>query len=98
MYKKIKAKVTHAQTQLVVQVGSENGLTTLQSLKYDYQIQAQVDQPLRELADIAQTGTFTKVKSQRGGQVDVFVQTCVKWPREFVLLGSTKEYIFFAAP
>ena len=32
-----------------------------------------------------------KVKSQRGGQVDVFVRTRVKWPHEFVLSGSSKE-------
>ena len=35
------------------------------------------------------------VKSQRGGQVEVFVRTCVKWPQEFVLSGSTKERISY---
>ena len=66
---KTKTMVTHAQTQPVVQARSENALPTLNSLKYDQQIQAQVDQRFRELADVAQTGTSTKVKSQRGGQV-----------------------------
>ena len=69
---KVKAKVTQVQTQPVVQVGSNTSIPTLQSIKYDQQIQKQVDQRLRELADIAQTGTCNKVKSQRGGQVDVF--------------------------
>ena len=84
---KIKAMVTHAQNQLVVQVGSNNGLPGLQSLKYD--------QCLRELADIAQTGTSAKVKSQGEGQVQVFVGMRVKWPHEFVLSGSTKECISY---
>ena len=70
---KPKAKVTHAQTQPVVQVGSDKSIPTLQSIKYDQQIQQQVDHHLRQLADIAQTGTCNKVKSQRVGQVDVFV-------------------------
>ena len=91
---KPKAKVTHVQTQPDVQVGSDKSIPTLQSIKYDQQIQ-QVDHPLRELADIAQTGTCTKVKSQRGGQVDVFVRTRVKWPHEFILSGSSKERISY---
>ena len=90
---KAKAKVTHAQMQPVVQVGSDTSVPTLQSIKYDQQIQTQVDQRLWELADIAQTGTYNKVKSHCGGQVDVFVQTRVKWPHEFVLSGSSKEHI-----
>ena len=45
---KIKAKVTHTQAQSDVHVGSDSHLPTLQSLKYDQQIQAQVDQRLRE--------------------------------------------------
>ena len=92
---KIKAEVSHAQTQPVVQVGSDTTIPSLQAIKCDQQIQAQVDQRLRELADIAQTGTLNKVKSQRGGQVDVFVRTRVKWPHEFVLSGSSKERISY---
>ena len=92
---KTKTKVSHAQTQPVVQVGSDTSVPSLQAIKYDQQIQAQVDQRLRELADIAQTGTCNKVKSQRGGQVDVFVRTRVKWPHEFVFSGSSKERISY---
>ena len=88
---KPKTKVSHVQTQPVAQVGSDTSLPSLQMIKRDQQIQAQVDQRLRQLADIAQTGTCNKVKSQRGGQVDVFVRTRVKWPHEFVLSGSSKE-------
>ena len=81
--------------QPVAQVRSDKSIPTLQSIKYDQQIQEQVDQRLRELADIAQTGTCSKVKSQRGGQVDVFVRTHVKWPHDFVLSGSSKECILY---
>ena len=72
---KPKAKASLTQTQPVVQVGSDTSVPSLQAIKHDQHIQAQVDQRLRELADIAQTGTCNKVKSQRGGQVDVFVRT-----------------------
>ena len=92
---KVKAKVTHAQTQPVVQVGLDTSIPILQFIKYDQQIQKQVDQRLRELAAIAQTGTCNKVKSQRGGQVDVFVRTQVKWPHEYALSGSSKERISY---
>ena len=92
---KPKAKVTHVQMQPVVQVGSDKSIPTLQSIKYDQQIQQQVDHCLRELEDIAQTGTCTMVKSQRGGQVDVFVRTRVKWPHEFILSGSSNERISY---
>ena len=89
---KTKTKVSHAQTQPVVQVGSDTSVPSLQAIKYDQQIQGQVDHRLRELADIAQTGTCNKVKSQHGGQVDVFFRTWVKWPHEYVLSGSSKEH------
>ena len=54
---KTKTKVPHAQTQPVVQVGSDTSVPSLQAIKYDQQIQAQADHRLRELADIAQTGS-----------------------------------------
>ena len=88
---KTKTKVPHAQTQPVVQVGSDTSVPSLQAIKCDQQMQAQIDHQLRELADIAQAGTCNKVKSQCGGQVDVLVQSRVKWPHEFVLSGSSKQ-------
>ena len=48
---KTKTKVSHTQTQAVV--GSDTSVPSLQTIKYDQQIQAQVDHRLRELADIA---------------------------------------------
>ena len=63
----------------------------MQAIKYDYNIQARVDQHLQELAGISQAGTSAKLKFQRVGQVKVFVHNQVKWPQEFVLSGLTKE-------
>ena len=45
--------------------------------------------------EISQTGSSNKVKSQRGGQVEVLVRNRVKWPHEFVLAGSIKERISY---
>ena len=36
-----------------------------------------------------------KIKSQRGGSVDVFVTNRVKWPHEYVLSGQTKDRITY---
>ena len=64
----------HTQTQSVAQVGSDSKVPSLQEIKCDPNIRVQVDQRLRELADMSQTGTLNKVKSQRGGQVEVMVR------------------------
>ena len=90
-----KVPVTHTQTQSVAQVGSDIKVPSLQEIKCNPNIQVQVDQRLRELADMSQRGTLNKVKSQRGGQVEVLVRNRVKWPHEFVLAGSTKEHISY---
>ena len=36
-----------------------------------------------------------KIKSQRGGALDVFVNHKVKWPHEFVLSGQNKDSITY---
>ena len=36
-----------------------------------------------------------KIKSQRGGPVDVYVSNRVKWPHEFVLAGENKERVTY---
>ena len=77
------------------QVGADSRVPSLQEIKCDSNIQIQVYQRLRELAEISQTGTSNKVKSQRSGQVEVLVRNHVKWPHEFVLAGSIKKRISF---
>ena len=73
-----KVPVRHTQTQSVPQVGYDSRVPSLQEIKCDSNIQIQVDQRLCELAEISQTGTSNKVKSQHGGQVEVLVRNRVK--------------------
>ena len=50
---------------------------------------------LRELSGIDKRGRDKKIKSQRGGAVDIFVKERVKWPHEYVLAGNTKDRITY---
>ena len=40
-------------------------------------------------------GTDPRVKSQRGGSVDIFVKEKIKWPHEYVLAGTTKDRVTY---
>ena len=62
-------------------------------LRQDMSVQALVDQHLKQLADAEKTGT--KIKSLRGGSVEVLVPNRVKWPLEYVLSGLSKERISY---
>ena len=66
-------------------------LPNLHALRSDVLIQAQVEQRLRDLVDENKSGT--KIKSLRGGSVDVLVPHRVKWPQEYVLSGTKKERV-----
>ena len=61
-------------------------------LRQDAKIQQEVQLRLQELADNAGKGN-EKIKSQRGGAVDVYVGKRIRWPHEYVLAGSTKELV-----
>ena len=54
----------------------------------------QVQERLRHLADNLVQGN-DKIKSQRGGGVDVYVKNKVRWPHEFVLTGTNKERVTY---
>ena len=58
----------------------------LQTLRQDANIQIQVEKRLQELASLNKAGT--KLKSLRGGSVEVLVPNRVKWPHEYVLSGN----------
>ena len=58
-------------------------------------LQLKVDQRLQELSDLAKSGTFQKIKSQRGGPVDVLIKNRVRWPHEYVLSGLHKERVSY---
>ena len=61
----------------------------LNTLREDVPVKALVDQRLKHLADNEQKNT--KIKSLRGGSIEVLVSNRVKWPHEYVLSGVSKE-------
>ena len=71
----------------------ETNVHDLHSLRQDANLQIQVEMRLQELASLNKTGT--KVKSLRGGPVEVLVPNRVKWPHEYVLSGNSKERISY---
>ena len=69
-------------------------IPTQARLRNDTEIQQQVQERLRHLADNLVQGN-EKIKSQRGGGVDVYVKNRVRWPHEFVLSGTNKERVTY---
>ena len=68
---------------------ASNQIPIPDKLRQEAYIQKEVQARLLHLADRAKAGT-EKIKSQRGGFVDVFVSKRVKWPHEYVLAGRPK--------
>ena len=64
----------------------------LNALRQDALIQLKVEQRLKELQETEKQG---KLKSLRGGSVEVKVKHKVKWPHEYILSGSNKERISY---
>ena len=73
----------------------DHKLPTLQSVKEDALIQLKVEQRLQKLTDLAKTGMNSKLKSQRGGNVEVMVKNRIKWPHEYILSGLSKERVTY---
>ena len=77
----------------------QSGTGQIPSLEYiraNNQIQRSVEERIKELQHLAKTGmSDNKIKSQRSGQVDVFVKNRIKWPHEFVLVVSQKERVSY---
>ena len=92
---KIKGKSKSSAIDAPVTLSSQQSLVSdipnLHALRSDAMIQAQVEQRLRDLVDENKSGT--KIKSLRGGSVDVIVPHRVKWPQEYVLSGIKKERV-----
>ena len=68
--------------------------TSLEALRHDALIQAQVENRLHELSQLNQAGN-QKYKSQRGGNVEVLMKNRVKWPHEYVLSGMNKDRVSY---
>ena len=84
---------SHQQGEMGVGLPS-NRIPTPDKLRQEAYIQKEVQARLLHLADRAKAGT-DKIKSQRGGSVDVFISKRVKWPHEYVLAGQTKDRISY---
>ena len=69
-------------------------LPTLENLKKKVSIQQLVEDRIKELQHISKTGTDPKLKSPRGGQVEVLVKNRVKWPHEYVLAGNKERVTY----
>ena len=72
-----------------------SNMPNLHTLQNDRLIRDQIQDRLRELSGVDKRGTDLKVKSQRGGAVNIFVKERVKWPHEYVLGGNTKDRITY---
>ena len=70
-------------------------LPTLDHLKANDNIQKAVAERLSELQHLNSTGMSQKMKSQCGGQVEVFVKHRAKWPHEYGLAGNNKERVTY---
>ena len=68
-------------------------IPSLADIRQDAYIQQKVDQRIKELQQLSNPGMDTKIKSLRGGTVDIFVKHRVKWPHELVLAGNMKERV-----
>ena len=86
-----KTIVPHTQVTLPPTQVSAQSLPDLYFLRNDAYIQAQVEQRLKNLVEDNRSGT--KIKSLRGGSVEVVVPNRIKWPQEYVLAGSKKERV-----
>ena len=84
-------KVVNTKPKQQSETFIEHKLATLHSVKEDALIQVKVEQWLKELMDLAKTCTNSKLKSQRGGNVEVMVKNRVKWPP----VGLTKERVSY---
>ena len=88
-----KPKVRTQPAVALPPVHQDTSVNDLHSLRQDATLQIQVERRLQELAALNKTGT--KVKSLRGGPVEVLVPNRVKWPHEYVLSGNSKERISY---
>ena len=73
---------------------SNHNLPPPDKLREEATIQLEVQNRLKQLAEQAAPGT-DKIKSQRGGSVEVFVTNRVKWPHEFVISSQNKDRLSY---
>ena len=74
----------------------EQCIPTLNKIRKSEKIQRQVDKRIRELEKQSEiAGTLGKIKSKRGGAVEVLVKYKVAWPHEAILGGTTRSRVSY---
>ena len=68
----------------------ESVVLSLGYLRSNESMQVEVNKRLAELAQINETATKGRLKSQRQGPGDITVKRIVGWPQNFILMGSRK--------
>ena len=69
-------------------------LPSLSSMRQSAKIQRQIDSRIRELELQSETtGIGGKIKSKRGGNIDVIVKHRVAWPHEAILGGANRTRV-----
>ena len=68
----------------------ESVVPSLGYLRNNESVQAEVNKRLAELAQLNESATKGRLKSQRGGPGDVTVKKVVDWPQNFILTGNRK--------
>ena len=94
--KKHSSKSSKWLTSSLDSSSDELEVPNIKSLRTARVIQEKVDQRLARLegqSNIQGNSTSAKVKSKRGGNVDVYVEKKVAWPHEAILGGVSRQCI-----
>ena len=74
----------------------DESIQSLSCMRKSDKIQQEIDSRIRELERQSEaTGTGTKIKSKRGGNIDVLVKNKVAWPNEAILGGTTRARLSY---
>ena len=74
----------------------EQCIPKLNNIRKSEKIQHQADKRIRELERHSEVaGTLGKIKSKRGGSVEVLVKHKVAWPHEAILGGATRSRLSY---
>ena len=71
----------HRYYRATPSIPSVGNLPSLEQFKHEAKIQEEVQARLKHLVDNAKPGK-DRIKSQRGGSVEVLIANRVKWPHE----------------
>ena len=91
-----KSKKSKASRYVSDSSSEEESLPSLSVLKSSRDIQRQVDARIAEIESHSKLeGNDSKLKSKRGGGVDVSVSKKVAWPHDNVLGGATRQRVTY---